>query len=606
MLCFLPKPLVASILYLMAVSRKKPPLGATVHRHGVTFRVWAPFAEGVAVIGSFNDWQPAVMQREEYGYWFLDVPDAQAGQEYKFVIKKGDHELHKNDPRALQLTTTSGNAIIVDPEFDWGAAEHTPAPQHQQVVYELHIGTFNRADPATPGTFAEAIEKLDYLRDLGVTTIELMPINSMSSDRGWGYAPNYIYAVESLYGGRRGLLEFVQAAHQKGMGVVLDVVYNHFGPDGGLDIWQFDGWSENNKGGIYFYNDWRSATPWGDTRPDYGRLEVQDYIIDNVKMWMTDFRLDGLRLDSTIFLRNVYGHNNDPANDLPDGWRLMQRTTSLARKINPSALLIAEDCGENQFITETETTGGAGFNAQWELSFPAALRAALNPAEDSQRNLDELCRLVTKNFNNDAFRRVIYSDSHDTAANGSARLAEQIAPGRPTDVYARKRNLLASTLVMTAAGIPMLFQGQEFNEGGSFNDWQELDWQKAERHQGIILAHKHLISLRRNLHGNTAGLSGPNTAIIHNDQAAHVLAYHRWDQGGPGDDVVVIINFSNKVLKDYPLVFPRSGQWHVRFNSCWSGYSPDFKDIPFDMADVQSGTGTVQLAPYSALILSQA
>ena len=132
-----------------------------------------------------------------------------------------------------------------------------------------------------------------------------------------------IYAVETLYGGRYQLLEFVKAAHEKGIGVILDVVYNHFGPDKNLDLWQFDGWNQDGKGGIYFYNDWRAKTPWAETRPDYGRPEVQQYILDNVRLWMHDCRLDGLRIDSTIFIRNAKGHaNDDPDNDLTDGWRV--------------------------------------------------------------------------------------------------------------------------------------------------------------------------------------------------------------------------------------------------------------------------------------------
>src|SRR5690606_35900168 len=159
------------------------------------------------------------------------------------------------------------------------------------------------------------------------------------------------------------------------------VVYNHFGPDS-IDVWRFDGWGENDKGGIYFYNDWRSSTPWGETRPDYGRPEVQDYILDNVSMWLADCRLDGLRLDSTIYMRNVAGHNDDPDNDLPEAWTLLQRINDRVRKINPRALTVAEDVGANHYITEAEGLGGAGFGAQWELSFPAALRATLNPVDD--------------------------------------------------------------------------------------------------------------------------------------------------------------------------------------------------------------------------------
>jgi 1,4-alpha-glucan branching enzyme len=590
---------------VMSASHKPPALGAHLHKHGATFRVWAPFAENVAVTGTFNDWQRTTMNRNNSGIWSVDIENAVAGQEYKFVIKNGDAELFKNDPRSLQLTTTGGNSVLVDTDYDWQNDDFTAPPMNEQVVYELHVGTFSRTDPSTVGTFDEAIKKLDHLAVLGINMIELMPINSMPDDRGWGYAPDYIYAVETLYGGRTGLLNFVRAAHSRGIGVVLDVVYNHLGPGDGLDMWQFDGWSENDKGGIYFYNDWRSSTPWGETRPDYGRKEVQDYILDNVAMWIADCHLDGLRLDSTIYLRNVKGQNDDPDNDLPEGWQLMQRITHLARKINSHALLVAEDVGANQYITETEGFGGAGFGAQWELSFPQVLRSALSPVEDAQRNLSDISNQLTKKFNSDVFRRIIYSDSHDSAANGSTRLSEQISPGNSTDLFARKRSILASTLVLTAPGIPMLFQGQEFNEGGSFNDWQELDWDKAEQFSGIVEAHQHLIALRKNVHNNTKGLSGQSINILHTDWDNHVLAYHRWMDGGAGDDVIVIINFSNQTFEDYKLHFPLPGMWQVRFNSSWKGYSPDFKEVPIDHIDVTDGLATIKLAPYSSLIFSQ-
>jgi 1,4-alpha-glucan branching enzyme len=584
---------------------KRKQLGAILHKNGVTFRVWAPFAERVAVTGSFNGWQHAPMEREDNGLWALEIKDAEAGQEYKYVIKNGDQELYKNDPRSLQLTTTGGNSVIADNDFEWGETEFTAPNMNEQVIYELHVGTFNRADPAMPGTFYDAIRKLDYLKDLGINMVELMPINPMPGDRGWGYAPNYIYAVETLYGGRRGLLEFVKEAHKRGIGVILDVVYNHFGPDGGLDMWRFDGWGENDKGGIYFYNDWRSSTPWGETRPDYGRPEVQDYILDNVTLWLADFRLDGLRLDSTIYMRNVKGYDNDPGNDLPEAWSLMQRLNELAHKINPHALTIAEDSGGNSYATEAIGFGGAGFGSQWENNFPHVLRSVLEPTNDQDRNLSALEDQLKRRFNTDVFKRIVYSDSHDTAANGGARLSEEIAPGEATSLYARKRNLLASLLTLTAPGIPMLFQGQEFNEGGSFNDWQVLEWEKAERFGGLVQAHKHLISLRKNAGGVSRGLAGQNISIVHNDPINHVMAWHRWMDGGPGDDVVIIANFSNQTLQDYQLHLPRDGAWKVRFNSSWSGYSPDFKEVELSSTEAQNSQATVNLAPYSAIILSQ-
>ncbi len=589
----------------MSKSNKKE-VGAITHNNGVSFRVWAPFASSVAVTGSFNNWAHAEMVSENDGYWATFIDNAQPGQEYKFVIHNGDSELYKNDPRSLQVTTTNGNSVLVANDFDWGDDTHIPVPFNEQIIYELHVGTFSRVDASTIGTFDQVIDKLDYLSDLGINTIELMPIGSMSKDRGWGYATDYIYAVESLYGGRNGFMEFVKQAHLRGIGVTLDVVYNHIGPDDGLDLWQYDGWSENDKGGIYFYNDWRSETPWGETRPDYGRHEVRQYILDNVRMWLKDCRLDGLRLDSTIYIRNVKGLNDNPDTDLPDGWSLLQAITNLALRINPYAMLIAEDVSGNEYITKPKADGGAGFSTQWEVNLPSVLHGVLDAVNDSDRSITAISNALSRYYNGDAFQRVVYSDSHDTAGNdGGARLSEEISPGKVDSVFARKRSLIASAIILTAPGIPMFLQGQEFMENGNFNDWKVLDWHKAKKFAGIVLAHKHMIALRRNVYGQTRGLVGQNFTVLHLNEDAKLLAYHRWDQGGYGDDVVVIINFANQIQKDYVVNFPRPGIWQVRFNSDWKGYSQDFKDVGIDKVDINEVSGSIEIGPYAVLILSQ-
>lgn len=554
----------------------------------------------------FNEWSATPMDSEGDGYWYCEVRQARPGQEYKYIIGTDNGELRKNDPRALHVTTNAGNSVIVDTAFDWGEDNFVPPPLNEQIVYELHIGTFNRTDPSESGTFESAVAKLDHLASLGINMIELMPVATMSVDRSWwGYVSDYMYAVESRYGGRHEFLEFVKAAHKRGIGVILDVVYNHLDPDGGLDIWQFDGWSQDGKGGIYFYNDWRAETPWGFTRFDYGRSEVRQYILDNVRAWLHDCRVDGLRLDATGFIRTVYGRHNDPGQDIPEGWQLLQQVNSLAKKLNPHSTIIAEDFSGNEYITKPQPEGGAGFDAQWETSLPFILRSVLDPIDDVNRNIDGLWAALAQCYNGNAFQRVIYCDSHDSAANGAARLNEEISPGNGRGLYARRRLLLASAMILTAPGIPMLFQGQEFVEGGSFSDWQALNWEKAEKFAGILNAHKHLISLRKNQYGNTRGLTGQSSAVLHIHEDNKMLAYHRSDQGGAGDDVVVILNLANRTQENYVINFPRTGAWHVRFNSDWKGYSPDFKDSQILEVVVEKDSGTISIAPYSVLILSQ-
>jgi 1,4-alpha-glucan branching enzyme len=585
-------------------------VGAVLHKDHVSFRVWAPFAKSVAVTGSFNDWGKTPMQPEDGGYWHCDVKGAEAGQEYRYVIDTGKEELKRNDPRALRVNTSAGNSVIVDTDFDWEGDNFELQPVNKQIIYELYIGTFNRKDPAEPGTFATAIEKLDYLIDLGVTTIELMPIGSTSPEQSWwGYIVDYIYAVESQYGGRREFLEFVKAAHKRGLGVILDVVYNHFDSDPDLGLWRFDGWSSaEDQGGIYFYSDWRAFTPWDgghNNRPDYGRPEVRDYILSNIKMWLKDCHIDGFRVDSTGFIRTVNGIDHDPSSAIPDGWSLLQDITELSRKTKPGCLLVAEDLCGNDYISKPRGEAGLGFSAQWELNMPYELRQCLEPIDDGKRNLGPLAAALERYYNGDAFQRVVYSDSHDSAANGAKRLNEEISPGHPASLYARRRSLLASAIILTIPGVPMFLEGQEFMQGGSFSNWQALDWEQAEKLSGIVEAHKHLIALRRNAHGNTRGLIGQSFAILHLNEESKILAYHRWDQGGSGDDVIVVVNLANRMQKDYFLNFPRKGVWRVRFNSDWKGYSPEFKDTKISEVNVENDGAPVTVGPYSVLIFSQ-
>ena len=585
--------------------RTKKDVGAVLRKSGASFRVWAPFADSIAVTGSFNNWSETPLASEGDGYWWVYIKGVQAGQEYKFIIRRGSETYYRNDPRALHFPTSAGSSVITSTAFDWGDDAFTPIPPEQQVLYELHVGTFNRPDPAITGSFRDVCEKLDHLAGLGINMIELMPVSTMMMDRGWGYAIDYIFAIESLYGGRLGFMQFVREAHRRGIGVILDVVYNHFGPDSSMDLWRFDGWAKDGYGGIYFYNDWRAETPWGNTRPDFGRAEVSQYILDNVKMWMHDCRVDGLRVDSTIFIRNVRGVNNTPATDLAEGWQLLQRITSVARKINPAAVTIAEDVAGNEYITKPAAQGGAGFASQWELGFPGSLREALQTSDPGRINLTGICSELTHHYNNDFRQRIIYADSHDSASNGAARLCEQIAPGKSHELFARKQSLIAATLVLTAPGVPMLFQGQEFMEGGSFNDWQALDWEKAQRFAGITEAYKHLIALRKNVHNVSAGLLSHGMNLMHVDETNKVIAYHRWCDGGPRDDVVVIINFSDRQYEGYTLGFPRNGTWRTRFNSTWQGYSADFKGIEVPDVVVENGEGAMTMPPSCALVLSQ-
>ena len=566
--------------------------------------MWAPFAKQVYIDGTFTPNGKQPLTSEDDGYWFALIHGAEPGHQYKYIIETPDGRLlERNDPRARAITSSDkGFSVIVDNEFDWQGDNFTMPPKCDHVIYELHVGTFNRPDAATSGTFDSAIEKLDYLRDLGINIIELMPVTSMAFSNGWGYAPNHIFSVESMLGGRHGLMKFVRACHQHGIGVILDVVYNHFYGD--TDLWRFDGWSENDRGGIYFYNDERGDTPWGG-RPDYGRPEVRQFILDNVAMWFAEYHIDGLRVDSTIYMRNTAGRDNDPDHDISDAWSLLQDIVSLAHKIKPDSLIIAEDSASNAQIVAPRLDGGCGFDSQWELGFPHALRAALGLSTD-QPNLDGIQYEFNHAYGSDAFARTIFSDSHDTAANGSVRLNEAVAPAGGATLFAREKTLLANAVTLTSPGIPMLLQGSEFLQDGSFNDWAALEWQKTEKYAGIVTAHRHLLDLRHNRYGHTGGLQGQSTALFHVNTDGLVIGCHRWNNGGVGDDVIVIANFSSTDYSHYAMQFPLGGKWHIRFNSSWRGYSKDFRGGHQSVIHAdKNSTAHFSLPAYTLYILSQ-
>jgi 1,4-alpha-glucan branching enzyme len=588
-------------------------MGAIPFAGGVTFRVWAPHADAVSVVGSFNDWDPARdrMTAEDGATWSVDVAGAAEGDEYRFSIRTGDRELSRIDPRARRLTSSVGNAIVYGAAgFDWGNAGFRTPDWNDLVIYELHVGTFSPGPLGRPGTLDGVRGRLEYLRDLGVGAIELMPPFEFAGARSWGYNPAHPFAVAATYGSPDDLKALVKAAHEAGIAVLLDVVYNHLGPSD-LDLWQFDGWAENGKGGIYFYQDDRSSTPWGETRPDFGRPEVRAFLRDNAVQWLDEFRVDGLRWDATSYVSSIGGGGIRARDRIEDGWRFMADVNAELAARFPGRLMIAEDMQADRGVTRAARNKGAGFGAQWDIGFVRAVRAALVPSSDADRDVTAVARALTAD-RADAFKRVVYTESHDENANGASRVPEEVWPGYANSWASKKRATLGSALVMTAPGIPMVFQGQELVQGSWFSDEEGVDWGLRDRHAGLLGLHRDLISLRRNVVDVSRGLRGPNIAVHHVNERERVLGYHRWQEGGPRDDVIVLANLSAATHPRYRVGVPRAGRWRVRFNSDWDGYDPDFETVASVDADStperRDGlrhTMEVGLGPYSVVILSQ-
>jgi 1,4-alpha-glucan branching enzyme len=533
--------------------------------------VWAPNAQRVSVIGSFNGWDGGKhpMQAEENGHWFTDVAEAHIGDQYRYLLTTAKGEFKRIDPYAREVTHSVGNAIVHDPSFDWEGDDFHLARRNELVIYELHVGTFNdEEDDNLPGKFASVSSRLGHLKKLGVNAIQIMPIAQFAGARSWGYNPAHIYSVELAYGGPLAFKKFVKRAHSHGIAVILDVVYNHLGPED-LDLWQFDGWSENDHGGIYFYNDDRAHTPWGDTRPDYGRNEVRQYIFDNVFMWLDEYHVDGLRFDGTAYIHSFPGPGGQ---DLPEGWTLLRWINSMVAEKFPGRMTIAEDSQNNKWLTKDVGAGGAGFGSQWDAEFVHPIRQAVITHEDQHRSVIAIRDALCYRYNDDAFRRVIYSESHDEVAR-PARVPQR-QPG--TQGWAPEALDAVSRHGLYGPGSHAL-PGQEFLEGEWFRDTVlSTGINVTSSAASCGWPRPHPAAAQRD--GFTRGLCGQFTQVYHLHDDRKVLAY-RWDKGGPADDVVVVANFLHEPQDGYVIGFPSAGTWTHRFNSDWR-YSDDFEGHP--------------------------
>ncbi len=521
------------------------------------------------------------------------------GATFRVRFQQYDNSPLPSDGVAIDDVTIAGK--LKSPSFT------TPA-WNEMVVYEMHVGTLNDTVGGVPGTFDTAVAKLDYLQSMGVNAVKVMPVCEFAGDFSWGYNPAGPFAVESIYGGMNNYKKFINEAHARGIAVVQDVVYNHLGPSD-LDMWQFDGWSTGGAGGIFFFQDWRAVTPWGNTRPDYGRGEVRSFLRDNAMMWLQEFRADGLRWDSTV---NIRTQNNGGGGDITDGWTLMQYINN---EINANVgwkISIAEDLQANDWITKPTGAGGAGFDSQWDSRFVHPIRAAVINGSDAGRDMFAVRDAIASTYNGDAVQRVIYTESHDEVNNGHSRVPEEIWPGNAGSWASKKRSTLGAGLVMTSPGVPMIFQGQEILEDGFWADTDPIDWTKLVTYSGVQTMYRDMIRLRRNWYDTTRGLRGQNTNVYHINNTNKVLGFHRWQNGGAKDDVVVIANFANTSYASYNIGFPRGGTWKVRFNSDWNGYSGDFANTnAYDTTanagakDGLSFNGNIGIGPYTLIIMSQ-
>ena len=419
------------------------------------FKVWAPRAEQMRL--RIGGGEPLSMDGPEgRGWWKLCVDDAGPGTEYQFLID--DDTTPYPDPRSLsQPSGVHGASRVYDQgAFQWTDQHwHTP-PLASAIIYELHIGTFS-----PEGTFDSAIKHLDFLAELGVTHVEVMPINEFAGGRGWGYDGVFLFAVFEPYGGPDGFKRFVDACHAKNLAVVLDVVYNHFGPVGNY----------NNKFGPYLTDKYH--TPWGAAVNfnESGSDEVRRFFLDNALMWLDSYHCDGLRLDAT--------HEYIDRSAVHFMEQLSAEVERLGNKLNKRFILIAEsDLNDPKFVRPREAHG-YGMDAQWSDDFHHALFTLLwnDPGRgyyDDFGSMDDLVKSIRHGFVYDGRYSRYRHHTHGRPVNGLSahhflgyiqnhdQVGNRAAGERLEHLVGMDAAKVAVGLTLMVPFIPMLWMGEEF------------------------------------------------------------------------------------------------------------------------------------------------
>jgi maltooligosyltrehalose trehalohydrolase len=414
-------------------------------------KVWAPDVRRVEVEiqGSRLD-----LEKGSNGWWRMNTSLAEHGVDYAFVL---DGDMPLPDPRSpWQPGGVHGPSRVLDhKKFSWTDARWQPPPFSSAVIYELHIGTFS-----PEGTFDGAVKRLDHLVSLGITHVELMPVAEFSGNRGWGYDGVDLYASHHAYGGPEGLKRLVDACHERGLAVILDVVYNHLGPAGNY-LGRF---------GPYFTG--RYATPWGEAVNLDGPYsdEVRRFFIDNALMWFRDYHMDGLRIDAVhaIIDTSAIHFLEQLANEVKE----------LESTVGRHLMLIAESDLNNPRVIRSPEVGGYGIDAQWNEDFHHALHAVLTGERDAYYqdfgSLADLAKVLTRGLVYDGSYSHYRRRSHGRPASGLSghrfvgclqnhdQVGNRALGERTSHLLSPGRLKIGAALVLTAPFVPMLFQGEEW------------------------------------------------------------------------------------------------------------------------------------------------
>jgi 1,4-alpha-glucan branching enzyme len=569
---------------MKAPSAKNDGMGSLLYADGTArFRVWAPFAQQVDVIVDNPAANTTFTLASEAGTnnWSADGIPAKVNTRYQYRITtkpgqdndtSGPHM--RTDARALQVdgSDATDQGYIIDPAlFTKGRTPFATPPFQNFIIYQLHVGSFTgRNDglnnPNPTATFIDLKNRLSYIRNLGFNAIELLPISNFQADvqngAGEGYGPSDMFASENLYATSpekavAELIQLIDAAHSIGLAVILDVIYNHAATNNNR-YWQYDGNRSGDNGipgGIYHVHG--HHTPWGEGFATWQK-EVKDFLLDNARMYLGDYCVDGLRLDAVQAI--------DPAAVSEIIWSL--------RNDFPSKYLIAEYNGNDGGTSVSswhDPWGDLGFCAIWDLDSPWRMYDILN----GTNVVDFLCQRIGNFSDPNPWHVVNYlTGSHDQIYNdprvGGHYLSERY--GGRLNGYARAKCRLAWALDATLAGTPMLFMGTEGQIDGFWNPWvgpgfdNRLDWLRIGDDLGGPM--QRMVSDVNNIRWNHSALRSPAGQITHTDRTNGVVAFKRWNDGG--DVLLVVVNASNGQWGDtqYAVgINGDTGTWYEIFNS---------------------------------------
>ena len=549
----------------------------------VEFSLFAPRNKGAALIGSFSEWKEIPMEKGEDGYFRTWVELEDGVYQYKFRVQtKSPHfELDQwvdvIDPYATDVDEEKNNGIvrikdgqrIVD-TYVWQHDDKLLPNNHEIVIYEMHVADFTGGedDPDKRGKYVDAIAKLDYLSELGINAIELMPVNEYPGDYSWGYLVRHYFATESSYGSTEDLKRFIDECHARGIRVIMDGIYNHTDAECPLLLIDRNYW-------YYEYRHYPEdpANYWG---PEFNydnydeQLDVKPawkYIGDVVRYWVQEYHIDGIRFDAVRQLANY---------EFLD-WLAKQAKKNAAPK---PFYNIAEHIPDTSTVVSPE----GPLDACWHESFRYFVLPHICGETFELEKLKEV--LDPKRQGYGATTNVInYLATHDRE-----RVFRELGERGIFDEAAFRRAKLGAVLLMTAMGVPMLWMGEEFGEhkrkSEKVTQPKKIAWPLLERdlNRDLFEYYKKLIALRK----QNPALQSDNIEFFHENPEAKVLAYLRWND--EGSRVVVVANFSDNYLGGYKVPnFPVAGTWHE-----WMG---DY--------DVEAGDNeiAIDLPEYEARIL---